>query len=57
LGVPCDQLAALLWLQRASAGGSPLAEQFLGKVRATLTPAQIADAERHAAASLPEPVI
>jgi TPR repeat protein len=47
-GVPVDQPAALVWLLRAAAGGSTFAERFLGPVRATLSPEEIAEAERRA---------
>jgi TPR repeat protein len=50
-----DPVEALVWLLRARAGGSPLADQFFAAVRGALTPAQIAEAERRAAAPLPEP--
>jgi len=54
-GVKRDPLEACVWLLRAGTGGSPLAGQFFQAVRAVLTPGQIADAERQAAAPLPEP--
>jgi TPR repeat protein len=54
-GVKRDPFEALVWLLRARNGGSPLAGQFFQAVRAALSPAQIADAERRAAAPLPEP--
>ena len=47
-GIPVDQLAALVWLLRAKAGGSTLAERFLGPVRAALSQEEIAEAERRA---------
>ena len=53
-GVPRDPVEALVWLLRARAGGSPLAGQFFQAVRSALTPAQIDEAERRAAAPLPE---
>ena len=55
-GVPRDGVAALAWLLRASAGGSALAASFLNNARSTLTADEIAEAERRAAAPLPEPV-
>jgi hypothetical protein len=54
-GVKRDPLEAFVWLLRARAGGSPLAGQFFQAVHSALTPAQIAEAERRAAAPLPEP--
>jgi TPR repeat protein len=51
-GVARDPLAALVWLTRARAGGSPLAAQFFDSVRAALSPAEIAEAERRAALPL-----
>jgi uncharacterized protein len=54
-GVPRDGVAALVWLLRASEAGSPLATPFLNKARGALSPSEIAEAERRAAAPLPEP--
>jgi TPR repeat protein len=54
-GVARDPLEAYVWLVRLSAGGSALAEQFFQVVRAMLSAKQIAQAEAHAAAPLPEP--
>jgi len=54
-GVARDPLEAYVWLVRSSAGGSALAEQFFQVVRAMLSAKQIAQAEAHAAAPLPEP--
>ena len=48
LGVPADQIEALVWLTRAMSGGSALAANFLGRVRAELTPEAVALAERRA---------
>ncbi|SHI43432.1 hypothetical protein SAMN02745194_00353 [Roseomonas rosea] len=53
-GVARDGVAALAWLLRAEAGGSELARPFLNPVRAGLPPGDIAEAERRAAAPLPE---
>jgi TPR repeat protein len=53
-GVPHDRVIALAWLLRASAGGSALAVPFLNNARSALTAEEIADAERRAAAPLPE---
>ncbi len=53
--VPRDPAEAFVWLLRARAGGSPLAGQFFLAVRAALSPEQIAQAERRAAAPLSEP--
>jgi hypothetical protein len=53
-GVKRDPVEAMIWLLRARAGGSPLAGQFFQAVRAALSPAQIAEAERRAATPLPE---
>jgi TPR repeat protein len=47
-GVPADQVEALVWLTRAMSGGSALAANFLGRVRAELTPEAVARAERRA---------
>ena len=56
-GVPRDPVEALrLAAARAQAGGSALAEPFLEAVRAALPRDEIAEAERRAAAPLPEPV-
>ena len=55
LGLPPDPVAALAWLLRARAGGSRMADPFVGPVRAVLAPDQIAEAERRALESLPEP--
>src|SRR5262245_33978667 len=51
-GVARDPLTALVWLMRARAGGSPLAAQFFNSVRATLSPAEVEEAERRAALPL-----
>jgi TPR repeat protein len=53
-GVRGERLAALAWLLRAQRGGSVLAAPFLQPARALLSPAEVAEAERRAAASLPE---
>ena len=53
-GVAGDPVEAFVWLTRGCAGGSAHAGQFNQAVRAALT-GQIADAERRAAAPLPEP--
>ena len=55
-GVARDRVAALAWLLRARAGGSALAEPFLKTVRDALSADDIAEAERRAAAPLPEPM-
>jgi TPR repeat protein len=54
-GVTRDERAALAWLVRARAGGSKMADLFIGPVRAALAPAEIAEAERQAAEPLAEP--
>ncbi len=51
-GVKRDPVEALVWLLRARAGGSPLAGQFFQAVRAALSSAQIAEAERRAGRAL-----
>lgn len=53
-GVPRDTLAAYEWLLRGHEGGSGLAAPFLDPVRASLSPAQQAEAEQRARAPLPE---
>ena len=53
-GVPREGVAALAWLLRAQRGGSALATPFLQPARALLSPAEVAEAERRAAAPLPE---
>jgi len=53
-GVPREPLVALTWLLRAQRGGSALAAPFLQPARALLSPAEMAEAERRAAAPLPE---
>ncbi len=53
-GVPRERPAALAWLLRAQRGGSALAAPFLSPARALLSPAEIAEAERLAAAPLAE---
>jgi len=53
-GVPRDPVAALAWLLRAQAGGSTLAASFLAPARAALDAEGAAEAERRAAAPLPE---
>jgi TPR repeat protein len=53
-GVPSDPLEALAWLLRAQAGGSALASRYMEASRAALSADEIAEAERHAAAPLPE---
>jgi uncharacterized protein len=55
-GVARDPIEALVWLLRARAGGSALAAQFFQAVRTALAPADVAEAERRAAAPLPEPM-
>jgi TPR repeat protein len=47
-GIPADQVEALVWLTRAMSGGSALAANFLGRVRAQLTPEAAIHAERRA---------
>ena len=54
-GATQDRVTALAWLLRARRGGSALAEPFLNNARAGLLAEQIAEAERRAAAALPEP--
>ncbi|MGH6941797.1 tetratricopeptide repeat protein [Hypericibacter sp.] len=54
-GVPRDPIAALAWLLRGQAGGSTLAAPFLGTARAALDADGLAEAQRRAAAPLPEP--
>jgi TPR repeat protein len=54
-GVPRDGVAALAWLLRSSARGSALAAPFLNNARSALTADEISEAERRAAAPLPEP--
>jgi TPR repeat protein len=54
-GVPRDGVAALAWLLRAKSGGSTLAEPFLNNARSALSADENAEAERRAAAPLPEP--
>jgi TPR repeat protein len=51
-GVAKDGVAALAWLIRARGGGSTLAEPFLDPARAALTPDQVTEAGRRAAAPL-----
>lgn len=53
-GVQADPVEALAWLLRADAGGSALARPFLGSARAGLDASSVAEAERRAAAPLPE---
>jgi uncharacterized protein len=53
-GIAPDRMAALAWLLRAQAGGSALAASFLQAARALLSKAEVAEAERRAAAPLPE---
>lgn len=53
-GVPQDRIEALHWLLRAEANGAgALAVEFLGEARADMEPLDIAEAERRAAAALP----
>ncbi|MDI7860355.1 sel1 repeat family protein [Rhizobiaceae bacterium n13] len=47
-GTVRDGVAALAWLLRASGGGSTLATPFVGPVRASLSVAEIDEAERRA---------
>jgi hypothetical protein len=54
-GVSRDGVVALAWLIRARGGGSALAERFLKAARGALSTDEIAEAERRAAAPLPEP--
>ena len=51
-GVERDVVAAMAWLIRARDGGSPLAARFFEAVRGTLSPADLAEAERRAALPL-----
>ncbi len=44
-GVAKDDIKALYWLLRADRAGEEKAKAFLGRVRAVLSPAQIAEAE------------
>jgi TPR repeat protein len=54
-GVPPDRLEALHWLLRAEANGAgELAAEFLRQARADMEPLDIAEAERRAAAPLPQ---
>jgi len=46
VGVARDRVAAFAWLLRAKTGGSALAERFFDAVRATLSPEELAAAER-----------
>ena len=55
-GVPRDGIAALAWLLRARAGGSPLAELFLKAAHRALSSEQFAAAQRRAVIPLPKPV-
>ncbi len=53
-GVPQDRIEALHWLLRAEANGAgELAAEFLGEARANMDPLDTAEAERRAAAPLP----
>jgi TPR repeat protein len=54
-GAPRDRLAAFVWLLRARAGQSPLAASYLDAARAALSPDELIEARRRAAAPLPEP--
>ncbi len=54
-GAPRDALAAYVWLLRARAGGSPLAGRYVEAAQAALSPDEILEAVRRAAAPLPEP--
>jgi TPR repeat protein len=47
-GVARDPVAALAWLTRARAGGSPFAARFYDGVRASCTAAQAGEAQRRA---------
>jgi TPR repeat protein len=53
-GTESDGVTALAWLIRAVSGGSTLAAPFVGPVRESLSPAEIAEAERRAAEPLAE---
>ena len=53
-GVPIDAVEALAWLLRAQAGGSALASRYMVASRAALNLGEVAEAERRAAAPLPE---
>jgi TPR repeat protein len=55
-GVPHDAVEAFTWLTRARQGNSPLASQFFEAVRRTLTPDEIAEAERRAKGMLETPL-
>lgn len=53
-GMPRDRVAAYAWLLRAKAGKSPLAEHFIAMVEPTLSPEELAAAERRASTPLTE---
>ncbi|MGQ3675782.1 tetratricopeptide repeat protein [Xanthobacter sp. TB0139] len=53
-GVPRDRVASYAWLLRAKAGGSPLAQRFMEPMEGTLSPEELAAAERRAAVPLAE---
>ena len=54
-GLRRNPLDAYVWLLRARSGRSPLAAKYLDAARAALSPDEIVEAERRAAAPLPEP--
>jgi len=54
--VPRDGVAALMWLLRARAGASPLADSFIQPTFAELSVAEIERARKLAEAPLPEQV-
>ncbi len=53
-GMPRDRVAAYAWLLRAKAGKSPFAEHFIAMVEPTLSPEELAAAERRASTPLSE---
>jgi TPR repeat protein len=53
-GVPADAVEAYAWLLRAQARGSALANRYMAAAHAALNAEQIAEAQRRAAAPLPE---
>jgi TPR repeat protein len=53
-GVQPDRIAAFVWLLRARAGGSGLAEKFFDAARTRLSQSEIAQAERLATEPPPE---
>ncbi|MGE4373082.1 MAG: tetratricopeptide repeat protein [Xanthobacter sp.] len=53
-GVPRDRVASYAWLLRAKAGGSPLAERFMEPMEGSMSPEELAAAERRASVPLTE---